>query len=263
MSSHHAIPACIVPNAPNTTGTTCVRHCHMRLTSTPQVTVFRQLLSLFPGNVAISRTADINKETSVCLLISETDVRTIGTDLPSNRNGSILHHSDVVRLHKPIMMMPVPSALHWNPKMTTNVPMDNRGHLIVSISVVHRCVGTTACNNVVNYFQAYTAQAVNGTDISMQNVTHIIPSPKSLVLSSNNQPSVAAERFDDFSQPSVGLFHVHRWFLSETMILTMHTFPTQDCTQREPLHMRKCLHWAEALGQRHHHTGCPTSMQAL
>ena len=34
MSSHRAIPACTVPRAPNTTGTTWVRHCHMRLTST-------------------------------------------------------------------------------------------------------------------------------------------------------------------------------------------------------------------------------------
>ena len=34
MSSHRAIPACTVPRAPNTTETTWVRHCHMRLTST-------------------------------------------------------------------------------------------------------------------------------------------------------------------------------------------------------------------------------------
>ena len=34
MSSHRAIPACTVPRAPNTTGTTWVRHCHMLLTST-------------------------------------------------------------------------------------------------------------------------------------------------------------------------------------------------------------------------------------
>ena len=97
----------------------------------PQVTVFRQLLSLFPGNVVINRTADINKKTSVCLPISETDVRTIGTDLPSSKDGCISHHRDVARLHKPIRMMPVPFALHWNPKMTTNVPVDNGGHLIV------------------------------------------------------------------------------------------------------------------------------------
>ena len=34
MSSHRAIPACTVARVPNTTGTTWVRHCHMRLTST-------------------------------------------------------------------------------------------------------------------------------------------------------------------------------------------------------------------------------------
>ena len=68
-------------------------------------------------------------------VISEIDVRTIGNNLSSSKDECIPHHSNVVRLHKPIMMMPVPSALHWNPKMTTNVPVDNGGHLIVSISV--------------------------------------------------------------------------------------------------------------------------------
>ena len=42
-----------------------------------QVAVLRQLLSMFLANVAISRTADINKKTSVCLPISETDAWTI------------------------------------------------------------------------------------------------------------------------------------------------------------------------------------------
>ena len=68
--------------------------------------------------------------------------------------------------------------------MTKNVPVDNRGHLILSIGVVHRCQGTTVCHDVVNCFQAYTAQAESGTDISMKNVVLIIASPKSLVLSS-------------------------------------------------------------------------------
>ena len=48
-----------------------------------QFAVLRQLLSMFFANVAISRTTDINKKTSVCLLISETDVWTIGFDLPA------------------------------------------------------------------------------------------------------------------------------------------------------------------------------------
>ena len=68
--------------------------------------------------------------------------------------------------------------------MTTNVSVDNGGHMIVSISVVHmivsisvvyRCQGTTACHNVVNCFQAYTAQVASGTDMSMQNAALIIP----------------------------------------------------------------------------------------
>ena len=66
---------------------------------------------MFLANVAISRTADINKKISVCLLISETDVWTIGFDLPCSGDGGIPHHSNVIRLHKPIRMMPVPLVL--------------------------------------------------------------------------------------------------------------------------------------------------------
>ena len=132
-----------------------------------QVAVLRQLLSIFLANVAISRTADINKKTSVCLLMSETDVWTIGFDLPGSGDGGIPHHSNVIRLHKPIRMMPVSSALHWNPKMAKNIPVNDGGHLIVPISVVHRCQSTTACHNVVDCFQAYTAHAASRTDITM------------------------------------------------------------------------------------------------
>ena len=119
---------------------------HVAYLHLQQVAVLCQLLSLFPDDVAISRTADINKKTSVCLFISETDVRTIGTDFLSSRDGRIPYLSDVVRLHKPIRMMPVPSSLHWNPKLPTNVSVDNGGHLIVSTSVVDRHQGTTACH---------------------------------------------------------------------------------------------------------------------
>ena len=124
-------------------------------------------LSMFLANVAISRTADINKKTSVCLLISETDVWTIGFDLLGSGDGGIPHHSNVIRLHKPIKMMQVPSALHWNSKMETDIPVNDGGHLIVSISVVRRCQSTTACHNVVDCFQAYTAHAASRTDITM------------------------------------------------------------------------------------------------
>ena len=54
-----------------------------------QVAVLRQLLSMFLANVAIIRTADINKKTSVCLPISETDVWTIGFDLSGSGDGGI------------------------------------------------------------------------------------------------------------------------------------------------------------------------------
>ena len=132
-----------------------------------QVTVLRQLLPMFLANVAISRTADINKKTGACLLISETDVWTICFDLPGSGDGGIPHHSNVIRLHEPITMMPVSSALLWNPKMTTNIPVNDGGHLIVSISVVRRCQSTTACHNVVDCLQAYTAHAASRTDITM------------------------------------------------------------------------------------------------
>ena len=132
-----------------------------------QVAVLHQLLSMFLANVAISRTADINKKTSVCLPISETDVWMIGFDLPGSGDAGIPHHSNVIRLHKPIRMTPVPFALHWNPKMATNVPVNDGCHLIVSISVVYRCQSTTACHNVVDCFQAYTAHGASRTDITM------------------------------------------------------------------------------------------------
>ena len=73
-----------------------------------------------------------------------------------------------IRLHKPIRLMQVPPALHWNLKMPTTVTVDDGGNLIVSISVVHRCHSTTACNNMVDHLQACTAHAASATDISMQ-----------------------------------------------------------------------------------------------
>ena len=79
---------------------------------------------MFLANVAISRTADINKKTSVSLPISETDVRTIGFDLAGSGDGGISHHSNVIRLHKPIRMMPVPSALHCNPQTGDKNPSE-------------------------------------------------------------------------------------------------------------------------------------------
>ena len=111
-----------------------------------QVAVLHQLLSMFFANVAISRTADINKKTSVCFHISETDGWTISFDIAGSGNGGIPHHSNVIRLQKPIRMMPVPSALHWSLKMTTNIPVNDEGHQILSISVVHRCQSSTACH---------------------------------------------------------------------------------------------------------------------
>ena len=147
MSSHRAVSACAVPKAPKTTGTTNVQQCHMRLISARKPQYFANFsacsLPMFP---------------SAGQLIS---IRRQGFDLPGSGDGCIPHHSNVICLHKPVRMMPVPSALHWNPKMTTNIPVNDGGHLIVSISVVHRCQSTTACYNVVDCFQAYTAHAAS------------------------------------------------------------------------------------------------------
>ena len=66
MSSHRAIPACTVPRAPNTTG-----------------------LSMLPTDVAIDRTADVNEQAGVSLLVSETGVRSVGFDLPCSGDGRI------------------------------------------------------------------------------------------------------------------------------------------------------------------------------
>ena len=92
-----------------------------------QVAVLRQLLSMFLANVAISRTADINKKISVCLLISETDVWTVGFDLHGSGDGGIPH----IVMSSVSTSLSVPSALHCNPKMATNIPVNDGGHLIV------------------------------------------------------------------------------------------------------------------------------------
>ena len=73
---------------------------------------------MLPTDVAIGRTADVNEKAGVSLLVSETDVRSVGFDLPCS---GIPHHYDVIRLHKPIRLMSIPPALHWNLKMPTSV----------------------------------------------------------------------------------------------------------------------------------------------
>ena len=85
----------------------------------PQVAILGQLFSMLPTDVAIGRTANVNEKAGVSLLVSETDVRSVGFDLPCSGDGRIPHHYDVVRLHKPIRLMPIPPALHWNLKLPT------------------------------------------------------------------------------------------------------------------------------------------------
>ena len=73
---------------------------------------------------AAGKLISIRRQVFVFLFL-KINVRTIGTDLSSSRDGRIPNHSEVFRHHKPISMMLKPSVLHWNPKMTTNVPIDN------------------------------------------------------------------------------------------------------------------------------------------
>ena len=163
MSSHRAIPVCCAQSSQyhgNHVGPTLPHAADLH----PQVAILCQLLSMLPTDVAIGRTADINEMAGVSLLVSETNVRSVGFDLPCRGDGRIPHYHG---LHKPIRLMPVPPALHWNLKMPTNVPVDDGGDLIVAISVVRRCHSTTACHSVVDCLQACTAHAANGTDIPM------------------------------------------------------------------------------------------------
>ena len=83
----------------------------------------------------------------------------------------------------------------------------------MSISVVRRCHCTTACHNVVDCFRACTAHAASGTDISMQDVVLVVPSPKSLVLSSHHQ-SLSRTRKVRSLQPSKGLSYQQYYYLN-------------------------------------------------
>ena len=67
----------------------------------------------------------------------------------------------------------------------------------MSISVGHRCQSTTACHNVVNCFQTYTAQVASETDISMQNVAVIIPNLNSEELGLEQQQPVPQLQKED------------------------------------------------------------------
>ena len=222
MSSHRAIPACTLHRASNTyhgnhLGSTLPHAAYLL----PQVAILGQLLSMLPTDVAIGRAADVNEKAGVSLLVSETDVRSVGFDLLCSGDGRIPLHYDDIRLHKPIRLMPIPPPLHWNLKKPINVPVDDGGDLIVSISVVRRCHCTTACHNVVDCLQACTAHGASGTDISMQDVVLVVTRPESLVLSSHHQ-SLSRTRKVRSLQPAKGLFHINRRLLSETAILTVH-----------------------------------------
>ena len=121
----------------NTTGTTSVRQCHMRLIFTRKSLYFANFSACFlPMLPSAGQLMSIRRQVFVFLFLRH--VWTIGFDLLGSGDGGI-PHSNVIRLHEPIRMMPVPSALHWNPKMVANIPVNDGGHLIVSISVVHRC----------------------------------------------------------------------------------------------------------------------------
>ena len=164
-------------------GTTSVQHCHMRLTSTGKSLYFVNFSVYFLAMLPSAEQLMSRRQAFVFLFLKQM----LGGLTPIFLDGFVPHYTDVVRLHHRIRMMPVPYSLHWNPRMTTNVVVDNGSHRIVSISVVYLCQGTTRCHDVVNCSQAYTAQAASEADVSMQNFALIIPCPKILVLSSSNQ----------------------------------------------------------------------------
>ena len=118
----------------------------------PQVAMLCQLLSMLPTNVAVDRS--LISIWQVLAFLSLRHVQLVGFDLRCSGDGRIPYYHDVVRLHKPIRLMPIPPALHWNLKMPTSVSVDDGGDLIVLIRVVHRCHSITACHNVVDCLQA-------------------------------------------------------------------------------------------------------------
>ena len=120
---------------PNTTGTTWVRHCHMHLISTLKSLYFANFSRCFLTTLPSSgQLMPLRKQ--VLAFLSLRHIRSVGCDLPCSGDGRIPYYHDVVRLHKPIRLMPVPLALHWNLEMPKNVPVDDVGDLIVSISEV-------------------------------------------------------------------------------------------------------------------------------
>ena len=140
--SSRAIPACNVLKATKTTRTTWVRHCHMRLIFTRMSPYVANFSACFLPTLPSAGQLISMRMKVLSLLVYEADVRSVGFDLPCSGDDRISHHHDVVRLHKASRSMPVPSALHWNLKMPTNIPVDDGSDLIVSISVVRRCHST-------------------------------------------------------------------------------------------------------------------------
>ena len=159
MSSHHTIPACTVPKAPKTTGTASVRQCHMRLISTLKSLYFANFSACFlPMLPSAGQLISIRRQVFVFLFLRQM----------SGRLALIFLAVGMVVSHIIVMSFVSTSlSLHWNPKMMTNMPVNDGGHLIVSISVVHWCQSTTACHNVVDCFQGYTAHVASRTDITI------------------------------------------------------------------------------------------------
>ena len=123
-SQHHCSKKC--PNLSQ------VAYLHL------QVAVLVHLVSMFPSNVSISKTAVINKKTSCCLHISKRDVTTTGTDYLSSTDGCMSRHSNAVCLHKTINIMSVQVSIILYQKQNDNKhPVNNGDHLIASISVFH------------------------------------------------------------------------------------------------------------------------------
>ena len=76
MSSHRAIPACTVPKAPKTTGTTSVRQCHMRLISTRKSLYFANFSACFlPMLPSAGQLISIQRQVFVFLFLRQMSER--------------------------------------------------------------------------------------------------------------------------------------------------------------------------------------------
>ena len=112
MSSHCAILACTMPNAPNATGTTSVRHCKMQLTSTHKSIRRQEFVFLFLKQM-LRRLAPtfLAVEMAVCHVIVMSSVSTSILRLYRYHLLSMCHHHPLCRASGVFTLNWVPTNL--------------------------------------------------------------------------------------------------------------------------------------------------------